>query len=319
MTSIETPQATTTSTTSNNMLPPQLIDRSGPLFLAICTHNIRGLNQNLKTQVWEQFCLTNNLNIISLTETKLSKEAFKPNKTLHYTYFWSCTNSSKAGTALMVSNHLTPHIHNIITHPGYAIAIDIFFKHDFKFRIISTYLPSDNAHIRPETQNLVIKWIQQATSQNLLPIVTGDFNVTIDNSYSSSIKYKLLQFLSYNNMYNLASYTQNNIPTWQSSRYNSQIDYIWVYHPVLAYLTSYDTEDSSTSTQSDHKILISQWSFPHAYQGKPKHKTRTRRRVFNYKVMNKESWEIFSNKVSLNLTQNNTPLTTNTPESLESS
>src|SRR5260363_429576 len=100
--------------------------------------------------------------------------------------------------------------------------------------------------------------MQQATSQTLLPIVTSNFNATTDNSHSSSIKYKLLQFLFYNNMYNLTSHIQNNNLTWQSSRYNSQIDYKWVYYTVLAYLTLYDTEDLSMSTQSDYKILIYQ-------------------------------------------------------------
>jgi exonuclease III len=110
-------------------------NQPNPLTLSICTHNVRGLNQDLKKQVWEQYCLENNLNIISLTETKLSNEYLttKPHKTPHYTYFWSCTEGSKAETALMINNDLTPHIHNIITYPGYAIAIDIFFKHDFKF------------------------------------------------------------------------------------------------------------------------------------------------------------------------------------------
>ena len=239
-----------------------------PLLLSISTHNVRGFNQDLKKQVWEQYCYANNLDIISLTETKLSQSnqylTSKPFKTSHYTYFWSCAESSKAGTAIMISNRLTLHIYNIITDPGYAIAIDILFKHDFKFSIISVYLPSDNPFTRLETQNLIIKWTQQAMALNLLPIVLGDFNANTDNIHSDSIKYKLLQYLSYNNMYNLASHTQNQEHTWHSSRYSSQIDHIWVYHPILTYLTSYTTDDSHTSTQSDHKILTSHWSFSYA-------------------------------------------------------
>ena len=260
---IQTPElATTQLPIPENSMRPTTPPSSNPLTLSICTHNVRGLNQDLKKQVWEQYCLDNNLNIISLTETKLSQSnqylTSKPFRTPYYTYFWSCTKSSKAGTAMMISNHLTPHIHNIITDPGYAITINIFFKQDFKFCIISVYLPSDDFPVRLATQNLIIKWIQQAMALNLLPIVLGDFNANTDNIHSNSIKYKLLQFLSYNNMYNLASHTLKQEHTWQSSRYSSQIDHIWVYHPILTYLTSYDTDDPHTSTQSDHKILISQ-------------------------------------------------------------
>ena len=318
--SASTPQPTTPPTTLTNT-ESGAHNRSNPLALSICTHNVRGFNQDLKKQVWEQYCLEHQIQIIGLTETRLSSSnkylTSKPFKTAHYTYFWSCLENPKAGTAIMISNHLTPHIHKVTTHPGYAIAIDIFFKHDFKFRIISTYLPCDNPSARLDAQNEVIKWIRQATSLNLLPIVMGDFNASTDNIHSSAIKYKLLQFLSYNNMYNLATHTQKQDNTWQSSRYSSQIDYIWAYHPILTYLTSYETDDPHTCTQSDHKILISRWSFPYAYQGKIRHKTRTYKRVFDYKSMDNNRWENFTNQVSSNLSSHNTPLDINTPESLE--
>ena len=92
----------------------------------------------------------------------------------------------------MIRKHLTPHIHKITIHPGYALFIDLFFKHDFKFRIISTYLPSNDSTTGLQTQNLIIQWIKQATSSNLLPIVLGDFNATPDSALSSSNKFKLL-------------------------------------------------------------------------------------------------------------------------------
>ena len=48
------------------------------------------------------------------------------------------------GTGIMISNSLKPHIHKIQKHNGGAIGIDIFFKNNFKFRIISVYLSSGN-------------------------------------------------------------------------------------------------------------------------------------------------------------------------------
>src|SRR6185436_10206258 len=173
-----------------------------PLLLSICTHNVRGYNEDLKQQVWEDYCLSNNLNIIGITETKISQDnaIIKLQKSQHYSYYWSCSNSSKAGTAIMIQNYLKPHIHNILKFHGYAIAIDLFFKHDFKFRIISTYLPCDDSQLRLLAQNTIIQWIQEAEHKNILPIVIGDFNATNDTQ-SPSIKSKLLSFLQHNNMY----------------------------------------------------------------------------------------------------------------------
>ena len=119
------------------------------LTLSICTHNVQGFNNNTKKEAWEYYCLQQNLDIISITETKLSSETirYKRDKTQHYTYLWSCTDSFRAGTAIMIRNSLAPHIHHISTVAGHAIAIDLFFKHDFKFHIISIYLSSNDAQL----------------------------------------------------------------------------------------------------------------------------------------------------------------------------
>ena len=82
-----------------------------------------------------------------LTETKIAdtkNKKFYNNQ--HFTYYWSNSPTSKEGTRILIRNKLQPHIHNILNHPGGAIAIDLYFKHDYKFRIISTYLSStDNS------------------------------------------------------------------------------------------------------------------------------------------------------------------------------
>src|SRR5260364_416353 len=109
----------------------------------------------------------------------------------------------------------------------------------------------------------------------------GDFNAS-QNNISSAIKYKLLQFLQFNNMYNLAEHTQSSLPTWQSSRYQSTINYIWAHNPILRYLSKFETDQSN----SDHTILISKWSFPYALFKTRRYSTKTHRNVFDYKSMN---------------------------------
>ena len=78
----------------------------------------------------------------------------------------------------MINNKLKPYIHNVIIHFEGAVAIDLFFKYDFKFRIISVYLSTSNKSHRDSAQEKAILWIQQALSSNLLPVVLGDFNTS---------------------------------------------------------------------------------------------------------------------------------------------
>ena len=110
----------------------------------------------------------------------------------------------------MINNIIKLHIYNIHTYLGRAIAIDLFFKNNFKFCIISVYLSSTNSVIRQATQNKVIYWIQDALSTNLLPIILGDFNLNTDYQASHSAKTKLLSYLQSQNMYNLADYISTN-------------------------------------------------------------------------------------------------------------
>jgi endonuclease/exonuclease/phosphatase family metal-dependent hydrolase len=88
----------------------------------------------------------------------------------------------------MIRKYLQPHIHNCQTHPGGAVALDLFFKSETKLRIIAVYLSSTDMHKRNETQNTIITWIQQAQQLNLHPILLGDFN-THDDINSSSSKF----------------------------------------------------------------------------------------------------------------------------------
>ena len=59
-------------------------------------------------------------------------------------------------------------------------------------------------------------------------------------------------------MYNLASHTQSQAPTWHSSRYSSCIDYIWASHTIICYLTSYYTDELIAA----HSVTIT-YLFPH--------------------------------------------------------
>ena len=129
------------------------------LSLNIVTHNIRGYNNPLKKQLWEDFCLSHNYNIISLTETKLTNSKSRYFNTQHFTYHLSNSISSAEGTGIMLSNNLILHIHKILKHEEGAISIDLFFKHNFKFWIILVYLSSTDILRRNSIQTKVNQWI----------------------------------------------------------------------------------------------------------------------------------------------------------------
>jgi len=52
--------------------PSTLSNTNSTLYLNIITHNIQGFNVPIKRQLWEEYCLKENFNIVSITETKLN-------------------------------------------------------------------------------------------------------------------------------------------------------------------------------------------------------------------------------------------------------
>jgi hypothetical protein len=78
------------------------------------------------------------------------------------------------------------------------------------------------------------------------------------------------------NMYDLADHTNNLQNTWHSTRYQTRIDYIWAHDALIPYLNEFKLDNSSSSTNSDHQILISTWIFPFAAT-KARHKSKSKR------------------------------------------
>src|SRR6185437_332809 len=127
----------------------------------IATHNIRGLNNLTKLHNWIDYCIEQNLQIISLSETKLKNSNTAALTNQHYNIYTSNysptnTNSREAslGTALLIHNTIQPYIHNINTYPGTAIGIDLYFLGN-RTRIISAYLPSNHPDLLTRTQRQI--------------------------------------------------------------------------------------------------------------------------------------------------------------------
>ncbi|KAF0534298.1 reverse transcriptase [Gigaspora margarita] len=79
---------------------------------------------------------------------------------------------------------------------------------------------------RTNTQNTIINWLLQAKQQNLYPIILGDFN-TQDNAFSSSSKYKLINFLHRSNMFDIGAHLNNTHYTWSNNISSTTSTYQW--------------------------------------------------------------------------------------------
>ena len=90
--------------------------------MTIATHNIQGINNQIKFQQLIDFCHKNELNIISLTETKIVQTNFHSLnfENPHYKIFFANTTQKTAkeretnmGTAIAITKNLCCYIHNI--------------------------------------------------------------------------------------------------------------------------------------------------------------------------------------------------------------
>ncbi|CAG8856739.1 16923_t:CDS:2, partial [Gigaspora margarita] len=138
----------------------------------------------------------------------------------------------------------------------------LFFKSNIKLRIILVYLSSTNMTKRTNIQNTIINWLLQAKQQNLYSIILDDFN-TQDNTFSSSSKCKLINFLHSSNMFDIEAHFNNIHYTWSNN---------------------ISSNNSYTSTSSDHLILTISWTFPNAYSKPQRLHTGISHRIFNYKA-----------------------------------
>jgi len=118
-------------------------------------------------------------------------------------------------------------------------------------------------------------------------------------------------------MYDIGAHFNNKHSTWSNNTSSSRIDYIWTDQFNIQFLLSYSLDNSQTSTSSDHLILTSTWTFPHAYSKPLRKHTGISRRIFNYKAMSTENWESFADTLSQQLLQHKTPTNSATDESIE--
>ncbi|CAI2202135.1 5011_t:CDS:1, partial [Funneliformis geosporum] len=128
-----------------------------------------------------------------------------------------------------------------------------------KLRIINCYLPPGNFALRNVIQLDLIKYIREATSNNYLIVLLGNFNADMDNPKLHSQDKNLFSMLNNAHLFDTFTVKYNQLrvahPTHRSTKSNSRIDFIWSSGDVISNFTHCDTEDVLPFI-SDHSIVI---------------------------------------------------------------
>jgi hypothetical protein len=118
----------------------------------------------------------------------------------------------------------------------------------------------------------------------MVPIIAGDFNLDLKRNNSDNT---LTTYLKRNNMLPLLHTLVPNTPTWSARETNSQIDEIWILANRIDEFTTPQIINAAHISESDHKIIYTQWNT----QDKVIHiqrKNTHKRRIYQYEKMSQE-------------------------------
>ena len=112
---------------------------------------------------------TNNINVLGLSETKLTDKVsrlhYKKNE--NYIAYFNNDNSNPLGTgvSLIFSKLYARNIHKVEGYKGCLIYADLYFKGNTKLHIIQVYLHSSLSYIRrdiDDIHNMLNRYIEDA-------------------------------------------------------------------------------------------------------------------------------------------------------------
>jgi len=221
----------------------------------IMTQNIQGLNSPSKREQIIQTMSTNNINVLGLSETKLtdkvSRLLYKKNE--NYIAYFNNDNSNPLGTgvSLIFSKLYARNIHKVEGYKGRLIYADLYFKGNTKLRIIQVYLHSSLSYIRrdiDDIHNILNRYVEDAQRHNFKIIVMGDFNRSPEKYHATynatghfHWKYQILQDLENKDLIDTIDLYQdinisNPFNTYISHNSNSsftRIDLIWISRDIV--------------------------------------------------------------------------------------
>src|SRR6266511_5412827 len=282
--------------------------------LNIATHNIITFRDNIKNDQIIEHALINNIHILEISETNIPSKQIpfiKKNLNPMYTYFFE-SNKDKSkgnGVGFLVHNSIKDHIFYSSGNKGRYLFIDIQLKNKKKIRIFQIYLHANNRDIRERVllQSEIILKAEDAKKKGYELIIMGDFNVDIyKDQHNKSHRNEKVSFINKLKHLSLKDTTklihQSNqhklFYTWRNPNktINSILDYIFISASLLPTLL-YSDIITPELYRSDHNMVIAMLFKKDLFSDNPIARARScqhnKRKIFNYKKMNKEKWEAY--------------------------
>src|SRR5438552_18837207 len=145
----------------------------------ICIHNVREINRLTDQDNILQEIRRQEIDIIGLSETKLTNRAalfaFKDQD--NYKTFHTCDDESlySAEITILIHKSLAKNIYQVNKIDGHILVLHFHFKGKKKLCIIQTYLPSDK-QISDRYQKQIQKIVKNKKLTETNIIVMGDLN-----------------------------------------------------------------------------------------------------------------------------------------------
>ena len=147
--------------------------------LRISTINVRGLRTSNKSQDIIKFINKTNVNILAITETKLTNNIAKYTfKNSQYTHLWTCNDNNYlgSGTSLLIDNYWSRYIQKTFKIEGRLIHTTLIFSGKITIDIIAIYLPATNFGSDRITKRKILHYINHITSTSKYYFILGDLN-----------------------------------------------------------------------------------------------------------------------------------------------
>ena len=156
-------------------------------YINIGTHNVRGFHNRGKQRIFMDAYKEYNLEIIGITETKLSSKQSKnvliDNK--YYKSWWTGLpdNNYMGGVGIAIKKELHQYVHKVTSKLGRLIIIDLKFRGKINLKLINIYVNSNDTE-RIERDNLLKELNKSITEANINKshlIIMGDLNTNAEN------------------------------------------------------------------------------------------------------------------------------------------
>ncbi|GBB91148.1 hypothetical protein RclHR1_01830007 [Rhizophagus clarus] len=256
------------------------------LSLNIATHNINGCGTEetfYKLDSLLSYMKSNNIDILTLTETNLDPfkgEALARNIDDHnFHIIFGNKQADKikgSGTAIIISQKWFHHLYEVNKISPFITRIKLLFS-KLKIWIWAVYAaPQNKQSILSEVSTLIRNDIcnQKNLNQQILHLVTGDFNETLDpvmnrfsvsshannsnNSNNSTFFSELIRLRFSDSLRNISSTDHQYTYRHTNGSTLSRIDYIWVSDIQDVICRKYESVDITDITHSDHNLVLTE-------------------------------------------------------------